>query len=52
METTLDLYNKVSEMASVSQGLTIAPKLKLEHVKLTPYSHMRVDLAAQVKIPI
>ena len=33
-------------MAIKSQGLTLAPKLKLEHLKLTSYSRMRVDLAA------
>ena len=43
-----DLYNKLSEMAIHSRGLSIAPKLKLEHVKMTSYSRMRVDLAAQV----
>lgn len=42
-----DLYNKLSEMAIHSRGLSIAPKIKLEHVKMT-YSRMRVDLAAQV----
>ena len=35
-------------MASQSKGLTLMPKLKLEHLKLTSYSRMRVDLAAQV----
>ena len=43
-----DLYEKLSEMAIHSRGLSIAPKLKYEHVKLTPYSRTRVDLAAQV----
>lgn len=39
------LYN-----ADTSQGagLRLLPKLKLEHVNLTPFSKMRVDLAAQV----
>ena len=31
-----------------SMGLTILPKSKLEHIKLTPFSQMRVDLAAEV----
>ncbi len=31
-----------------SSGLTLIPKFKLEHIKLTSYSTMRVDLAAQV----
>lgn len=35
-------------MASSSKGLSLLPKLKLEHVKLTSFSRMRVDLAAQV----
>ena len=39
-------------MSIQSGGLTIAPKLKLEHLKLTAYSRMRVDLAAQVSLPI
>ncbi len=29
-------------------GLTLAPKLKREHVYLTSFSKMRVDLATQV----
>lgn len=31
-----------------SPGLTILPKLKYEHISLTSFSKMRVDLAAQV----
>lgn len=30
--------------------LSLVPKLKLEHVRLTNFSKMRVDLAAQVCI--
>ena len=30
------------------QSLTIVPKLKYEHIFLTSFSKMRVDLAAQV----
>ncbi len=37
-------------MSIQSNGLTIAPKLKREHLKLTSYSRMRVDLAAQVHV--
>ena len=33
---------------SDSPGLALLPKLKFEHVELTNYSNMRVDLAAQV----
>ena len=29
-------------------GLSVIPKIKREHVKLTSFSKMRVDLAAQV----
>ncbi len=44
-----DLYEKVKEMAVASNGLTLLPKLTYEHIYLTSYSKMRVDLAAQVK---
>lgn len=39
------LYN-----ADTSQGagLRLLPKLKMEHINVTPFSKMRVDLAAQV----
>lgn len=42
------LFEKISEMRTRSQGLTLVPKLKREHVVLTSFSLMRVDLAAQV----
>ena len=29
-------------------GLAVVPKLKFEHINLTPFAKMRVDLAAQV----
>ena len=35
-------------MATKSQGLTTQYKLKYEHIYLTFFSKMRVDLAAQV----
>ena len=35
-------------MAVSSHGVSLLPKLKLEHLKLTSFSKMRVDLAAQV----
>ena len=44
-----DLHKKLS-MTVVSKGLNLVPKLKLEHDKLTSYSQMHVDLAAQVFI--
>ena len=34
----------------IAPGLSLAPKLKYEHVYLTSFSKMRVDLAAQVHI--
>lgn len=34
--------------SSQTPGLTLVPKLKFEHVHLTSFSKMRVDLAAQV----
>jgi hypothetical protein len=43
-----EIYEKLFAMSIQSHGLTIAPKLKLEHLKLTSYSRMRVDLAAQI----
>ena len=38
----------MSSMSIHSKGLTLLPKLKKEHVTLTSFSRMRVDLAAQV----
>ncbi len=35
-------------MTTKSTGLTTIPKLKYEHVYLTNFSKMRVDLATQV----
>lgn len=43
-----DLYEKLLGMAIQSKGLNLVPKLKQEHVNLTSYARMRVDLAAQV----
>lgn len=33
-------------------GLAMVPKLKYEHIHLTSFSKMRVDLAAQVRLII
>ena len=41
-----DLYKKLSGMAVQSKGLSLVPKLKSEHINLTSFSRMRVDLAA------
>ena len=37
-------------MGTRSSGLYLISKLKFEHINLTPFSRMRVDLAAQVSI--
>ena len=47
-----NLYDKLSTMASTSKGLGLLPKLKLEHIKLTSFSRMRVDLAAQLQVSL
>ena len=44
-----EIYERLSTMAIQSKGVTLAPKLKLEHLKLTSYSRMRVDLATQIQ---
>lgn len=46
------LYEKLSCMAVHSHGLSLVPKLKLEHIHLTSYSRMRVDLAVQVSVTV
>ena len=45
----LELYTKNRAQAD-DTGLAVIPKLKYEHVHLTSYSKMRVDLAAQVRM--
>ncbi len=45
-----DLFGKISGTRDSSCGLSLLPKLKQEHLKLTSFSRMRVDLAAQVTI--
>ena len=44
------LWSHVSQMyyEELENGLDYLPKLKLEHIKLTPYSVMNVRLAAQI----
>ena len=46
----VDLYHKHKGNRSLTSGLSILTKIKWEHVHLTSYSKMRVDLAAQVYI--
>ena len=43
-----DLYHKFHSMAMQSAGLSLVPKLKMEHTELTSFSQMWVDLFAQV----
>ena len=45
----MELYGK-NRAKTHDAGLALLPKLKYEHVHLTSYSKMRVDLAAQVRI--
>ena len=44
-----DLYMLNSGKNTETPGMCVIPKLKLEHIKLTSFSKMRVDLAAQVR---
>ena len=44
----VDLYER--NRSHDSPGLALLPKLKYEHIQLTSYSKMRVDLAAQVSV--
>ena len=44
-----ELYEKITSTAIASHGISLVPKLKQEHINLTSYSCMRVDLAAQVR---
>ena len=41
----IDLYERDKKPGA---GLTLLPKLKFEHIRLTSFSKMRVDLAGQV----
>lgn len=43
-----DLYAGGIGATKEAPGLSLVPKLKYEHVFLTSFSKMRVDLAAQV----
>lgn len=44
------MYAKIhsNKCAVYSSGLSLIPKLKIEHVHLTSFSRMRMDIAAQV----
>ena len=41
----MKLYDRDTQ---AGMGLRILPKIKYEHIRLTSFSKMRVDLAAQV----
>ena len=43
-----EIYKAKLALSQRSNGLFLIDKLKLEHVQLTSFSRMRVDLAAQV----
>ena len=45
-----ELYAKISNTAIASRGISNLPKLKQEHISLTSYSRMWVDLVAQVTL--
>ena len=51
-QTVVNLYNKHCLAKHSAPGLSILLKLRYEHIKLTSYSKMRVDLAAQVCLDI
>ena len=44
----MSLYDAKISLAEKSQGLYLLKKLSKEHIHLTSYSRMRVDLAAEV----
>ena len=46
-ELVVELYKHNAGMCTDTPGLSIVPKIKYEHIYLTSFSKMRVDLAAQ-----
>lgn len=44
----IKLYERNVGAITETPGLSMVPKLKYEHIKLTSFSKMRVDLAAEV----
>ena len=46
----VELYERKAGMCTDTPGLSIVPKIKYEHIHLTSFSKMRVDLAAQVSV--
>ena len=47
-ELIVQLYKRNAGSMTMTPGLSLVPKIKYEHVYLTNFSKMRVDLAAQV----
>ena len=50
MELLGGIYLADNDPSKTSPGLRLVPKLKYEHIHLTSFSRMRVDLAAQVSL--
>ena len=48
----VELYLRNAGAHTATPGLSLVPKLKYEHIYLTSFSKMRVDLAAQVSFLI
>lgn len=46
----MQLYKRNAGATTETPGLCLVPKIKYEHVYLTSFSKMRVDLAAQVNL--
>ena len=46
----MELYKRSAEVTTETPGLCEVPEIKHEHVYLTNFSKMRVDLAAQVNL--
>ena len=49
-QLVVELYKRNAGMCTDTPGLSIVSKIKYEHIYLTSFSKMRVDLAAQVSI--
>ena len=47
-QLVVELYYRNAGAQTTTPGLSLVPKLTYEHIKLTSFSKMRVDLAVQV----
>ena len=47
-DLVVQLYKRNAGSITSTPGMMVVPKIKYEHVYLTNFSKMRVDLAAQV----